>query len=282
MPSPSPEALELAQAWRLSRPERVARGPAGSQLGAGTGASLEFQDRRAYAPGDDVRHLDWGAYARTDELLVRVYREEVQPGVELLVDASRSMAVEPEKAQRAVDLVAFLATCARGDGRQVRIIALGDRPRRVTFEELQHDGLDFDGRTPLAPALDAARALLRPLSQRIVVSDFLSPFEAAPLVRGLAARSGPLALLQLLGRIDREPPPGRALRLVDAETDATLELVLDDATIARYVERRERLTAELARECRRARGSYVELAAERGLGSLVRAELARGGLVEPE
>ena len=64
----------------------------GDQLGRGTGASLEFQDRRSYVAGDDLRHLDWRAYARTDQLMLRLYREEILPHVEIVVDASRSMA----------------------------------------------------------------------------------------------------------------------------------------------------------------------------------------------
>jgi len=281
MPSPSPEAFAEAEAWRLARTERARRGAAGSRLGAGTGSSLEFQDRRAYAPGDDVRHLDWRAFARTDELLVRVYREEIQPRVELVVDTSRSMAVSADKARVLVDLTVFLARCARAEGQHVTVLALGDAPRVVAPDELDERGLELDARTPLAAALEAARPLLRPAAQRLVLSDFLSPFDASALVRTLAARAGPLTLLQLLDRSDVEPPRGRALRLVDAETDRTVDLVLDPDTVARYVERRERLTAELARECRRATGTFVELTCERALDELVRGELAPARVVEP-
>ena len=108
MPLPGPDAARLAEVYRLALGERRTRGPAGERLGKGTGASLEFQDRRVYAPGDDVRHLDWAAYARTDQMMVRLYREEVLPTVELLIDGSRSMAVDPDKAQLAADLSVFV------------------------------------------------------------------------------------------------------------------------------------------------------------------------------
>ena len=281
MPSPSAEVLAEAEAWRLAQVDRAARGAAGTRLGQGTGSSLEFQDRRAYAPGDDVRHLDWSAFARTDQLMVRVYREEVQARVELLIDASRSMAVDSDKAQRTVDLATFFARCARAEGQHVSVIAFGDEPRVLGVDELERNGLDFDGRTPLFEALRAAMPLLRPSSQRIVVSDFLSPFEAPALVRSLAARSGPLTLVQLLAPIDREPPRGRALRLVDAENGTTLDLVLDPDTVARYVERRERLSAELARECRRVSGTFCELGSEHPVGPLVRDALAPAQVVAP-
>ena len=77
------------------------------------GSSLEFQDRRLYEAGDDVRHLDWRAFARTDELFVRQYREEIQPRLELLIDDSRSMAVTETKAQLAVDVAAPTSRASR-------------------------------------------------------------------------------------------------------------------------------------------------------------------------
>src|SRR5262245_56058583 len=99
MPAPSRRVQELAERYRIALVETNLRGVLGERIGRGTGSSLEFQDRRGYASGDDVRHLDWRAYARTDQLLVRVYREEILPRIDLLVDASRSMAIDESKAQ---------------------------------------------------------------------------------------------------------------------------------------------------------------------------------------
>ena len=177
--------------------------------------------------------------------LVRVYREEIQPRVELLVGHVALDGRGAREGAAAVDLAVFFARCAQAEGQRVSVIALGDEPRIVAPEELGGQGLELAGRLPLFEAVRAAGPLLRPFAQRIVVSDFLSPFDAAALVRSLSSRSGPLTLVQLLGPSDVEPPPGRALRLVDAENDTTLDLVLDPETVAAYVERRERLTAEL-------------------------------------
>src|SRR5262249_2169101 len=67
-------------------PRRAARGAAGGGLSSRAGSSLEFKDPRPYEPGDDLRRLDWNAYARSDQLTVKVYREEVHPHVEIAVD----------------------------------------------------------------------------------------------------------------------------------------------------------------------------------------------------
>ena len=66
-------------------------GRTGELLGRGTGSSLEFQEYREYVPGDDIRHVDWAAFARSDALMVRLYREEISPRTEILFDASTSM-----------------------------------------------------------------------------------------------------------------------------------------------------------------------------------------------
>src|SRR6476646_437313 len=87
-----PEVQRAADTFQLGLPRTPSAGRAGELLGRGTGSSLEFQEYREYVPGDDIRHLDWGAYARSDTLMVRLFREEISPRTEILLDASRSMA----------------------------------------------------------------------------------------------------------------------------------------------------------------------------------------------
>ena len=86
-------SVRAAGGLRLALPRTPMRGRAGERLGSGTGSSLEFQDYRPYVPGDDLRHVDWSAYARSGLLAIRLYREEVAPRVDLVLDVSRSMSV---------------------------------------------------------------------------------------------------------------------------------------------------------------------------------------------
>jgi uncharacterized protein (DUF58 family) len=234
-----------------------------------------------YQAGDDVRHLDWRAFARTDQLLVRQYREEVLPRVELLVDASRSMGVEEVKARRTVDLAAVLFAAARRGGFAVEVLALLDRPERLEGDRLLAAGIDLAGQRPLADLLGDAGALLRPGTLRILVSDFLSPHDASTLVRRLAARAGGLVLLQVLGPGDVDPPVDAALRLTDAERGSELDLVVDARTRARYLDRLARLSDALSVETRRAGGLFLTLPATRPLGSLCRDDLAARGVLAP-
>ena len=86
--------LDLAAVERAARglalrtPRTPQRGKIGEVRSSSTGSSMELHDFRLYHPGDDVRHLDWNAVARTGELVLRVRQAEVSPRLELLLDAS--------------------------------------------------------------------------------------------------------------------------------------------------------------------------------------------------
>lgn len=277
MPTPRAEAFELASRYGLAL-GAPRRGLIGELLGRGTGGSLEFEDRRPWRVGDDVRRIDWRALARSEQLLVRTFREEISPRVELVLDASRSLAVEPEKAQLAVDLAALLATAARASGFQVALIASGERAEPIDLDRFARHGLECTARESLVPELDG---LLRPGALRIVLSDFLLPTELAGRLKRLAQRAGSLAFVQVLGRFDLEPRAGEALRLVDAESGRELDLVLDEAALRGYRERFARLCAELEQQAQRLHAPHAKLVAGVALGAACAQELAPRGLLAP-
>jgi uncharacterized protein (DUF58 family) len=279
VPRPSAEARALGAAHRLTLLAEPLRGAAGERVARGAGSSLEFQDRRAYQAGDDVRHVDWRALARTDQLLVRQYREEVLPRVEVLLDPSRSMAVEAGKAQLAVDVAALILLAAETAGFQAALALAGDRPEVADARRFEDAGTTFEARTAWPAALDAALAALRAGSMRVLVSDFLFPHDPAALVRPLAARGRGLALVQVLGERDARPRAGAALRLVDAESGAERDVVLDRRTVERYLERLARLSAGLEEECRRAGARWVRLESGAALPAVARA-LAAAGILD--
>src|SRR5438876_948379 len=73
------------------------------------GVGLEFADHRAYSAGDDFRYIDWAAYARRDDLLIKLFAEEQALQLFFIIDASRSMSTgEPEKLLYAKKIAAAL------------------------------------------------------------------------------------------------------------------------------------------------------------------------------
>ena len=97
-------ALAVAGKLRLPLRSRVWKGQTGEFTGGGTGSSMDFQDHRAYSPSDDPRHINWQAYARTGSYTMKLFREEVRPVVDLVLDASESMFFDERKATRTAEL----------------------------------------------------------------------------------------------------------------------------------------------------------------------------------
>src|SRR6266481_2346399 len=68
-----------------------AGGMQGARRSTRRGSSVEFADYRNYTPGDDLRRLDWNIYARMERLFIKLYQEEEDLTVHVLIDASKSM-----------------------------------------------------------------------------------------------------------------------------------------------------------------------------------------------
>jgi uncharacterized protein (DUF58 family) len=171
----APTAPELARAARVlqvrSRRE-VAGALVGGYRSAFRGGGIEFEESRPYAPGDDVRAIDWNAFARTGALHVKRYREERDQLLLLLLDVSASMGfgtAGPSKAALAARAAALLAAAARAAGDRVAVWTF-DRelvaelpPGRGEAHELRllrvlvAAGGGGDGATALAPLLGAVR-----------------------------------------------------------------------------------------------------------------------------
>jgi uncharacterized protein (DUF58 family) len=190
------EAAVCAARMRLPLRRQTWRGGAGEMAGAGSGSSLDFQDHRNYLPGDDPRHLNWAAYARTGNYSMKLFREEVSPTVEILFDASPSMFLDEAKARLACGLLAFAAEAARRDAATL-LIHLLDGPRHLLLagEEIDSgswtrhiDTSDNHAFPPAPPRLDAVA--LRTGSLRVWITDLLFPAEPAPLLRTLTRQRG--------------------------------------------------------------------------------------------
>jgi uncharacterized protein (DUF58 family) len=270
-------SVRAAAGFRLALPRTPISGLIGGRLGTGAGSSLEFQDYRPYAPGDDLRHVDWAAYARSELLAIRLYREEVAPRIDLVLDASRSMAVTEQKHQAYSNLCALLACVTAATAADSRVItAASGEPSvlRVAEDIERHVGCN----AALSP-LEAPRLALRRRSLRIVISDFLFPHDPDALVSRLARDSAMLGLVQLTLRDEAEPAAEGGRRLIDVEGRGEIELVIDDAAAREYRARFSRLRTGLSIAARRAGASYVHVLAGAPLREVSR-QLAAAGLLE--
>jgi uncharacterized protein (DUF58 family) len=240
----------------LRTPRSLPAGAVGVQQGARAGSSLEFKEHRDYEPGDDLRHIDWNAYARSDQLVVKLYHEEVTPHVDIVLDGSRSMALEgTSKAAAATALASFCAAAAANAGFAHRVWLGRDGCAQLvgsTGQAAAWELPEFDFRGSLADAFARRPPALRPRGLRFLISDLFWMGDPLHVLSPCAERGTALVVLQVLAQADQEPPERGNLRLVDSENEQLLELLIDGPAVARYqaaLERHQRNWHEACRRC---------------------------------
>lgn len=254
------------------------------------GQSVEFADYRNYTHGDDLRQLDWNVYARLEKLFIKLFVEEEDVTVHILVDASRSMDFgEPNKlafARRAAGALAYLglahldrvSVAFLGEGRAVTLRPLRGKAR--VFEVFRFLAEPRAERlTGLAAAARDYAGRLRGRGPLILISDLMDPGYAEAL-RDLAGTRCQLSVLHVLApeELDPEVPPDA--RLVDNETGAGIEVTGDDDLVDRYRTRLAEWQEELATFCSRRGGAYVSVPSDLDLADLLFDVLRRRRVVE--
>jgi len=124
-----PAVRTVAARFTLAGPPPRFAAMAGERAGRTAGSGLEFREHRRYLPGDDVRHLDWAAFARTDVPIVRVFREEVARSTAVWLDGSASMGCDREKSRLARGLATACWTMAADDGDRPTLHLLSETSR---------------------------------------------------------------------------------------------------------------------------------------------------------
>jgi uncharacterized protein (DUF58 family) len=216
-------------------------------IGRVEGGGIEPENFRTYAPGDDLRFLDWNAYARLDDLTIRTFRADRQVEVSILIDASASMGL-PERDDKfglALLMGAGLAYVAMSKNDPVRIAAFngrasGLRLETTRFYRRQESYLEFrpfvlglktGGQTRMAAVAGELLNERRAAGIVIVISDFLVPaadYEAA--LAQLIAERHEVKVVHVMGEreVTGAYPPG-AYRIRDCESGELREVILGPA-----------------------------------------------------
>jgi uncharacterized protein (DUF58 family) len=246
-----------------------------SQVRAGTmkgerrstrrGASIEFADYRDYTPGDDLRRLDWNIYARLGRPFVKLFEDEEDLAVHVLVDASKSMdwgEGEANKFQYAARLAGALGAIAlsKGDlfsaaflqsGRQ----AAGFGPTRGQASLVRYlaflEGLKPAGSTDLNSALRSYAHGARRPGLAILISDMFTPGGYTEGLTWLQSQGYEIVLVHILSPEEADPPLAGDLHLVDVETGATQEVSLDGGVRELYRRRLRAWQDEMRAFCAR-------------------------------
>ena len=244
---------------------RAQGGAGGSRRSRQTGSSAEFSDYREYIPGDDIRRLDWNAYARFDRLFLKLFMEEQESLVTVLLDASASMEAKWASARSAAEAVGYLALTG-GDRLCVQVLKIGralcspQLSGRAAFPRLTGflDTCAPDGTEgTLTEAVKRTEGLKKGLCFLITdgyTEDGLK--EALDYLRYLKQET---AVIQTLAGEELRPEMEGAVRLTDSETGEKLDLLADRAALDAYHDALDAFLKQVQGNCASREAPYLLL-----------------------
>jgi len=254
------------------------------------GAGVEFQDYRAYVVGDDLRYVDWNIYSRLDKLLLKLYVEEEDLCLHLLVDGSASMGFgDPPKLDYALQVAAALGYIGLSNLERVALGCFSGeftrmlRPRRgrgQIFPLLDFlSSVEAAGTTNLNGCLVRYALRSRVPGVAVVLTDLLDPGGYADGLKALLRRRFEVFLLHVVSEDELSPTLQGDLTLLDAEGGSTREVSLDRASLEQYQERLQSHFAEVERFCASHRIDYLRTSTAVPFQDLILRHLRRGGFL---
>lgn len=253
------------------------------------GGSVEFADFREYTPGDDFRQIDWNAYARLERLFLRLFVEEEDATVHIIVDASQSMDWgEPRKwiyAQRVAAALGYIALVGmdRLIGGAVSASLAVFPPHRSKKQAIAWfdwlSSLQPSGQASPASALMQYAATMRRPGPLIVISDLMDDGWREGIQR-LAENRYEVTLLHLLAPQELDPELEGDLKLMDSESTASVEITADFDLLSRYRARVQAWQSEWQQFCAARAINYALIDTSQPFEDLVLSFLRRRGILK--
>lgn len=256
-------------------------GVTGNVLGQGTGSSIDFQDQRQYMPGDDPRHINWQAYARSGQYTMKLYRQEVTPRVDLIFDTSGSMFLDEKKSTRTWELLYFCLESALRLGASVKLHTLGLSAEETPLER----ALAYDWPEQASPGKPDFSALLQrvPLragSLRVVVSDLLSESPPEQATSILSSSRGRAIMLAPYCREEAQPDWQGNIEFEDSEIQLRDKRRVESDVLGRYLRAYENHFAMWREQSARRGIAFARVPSDHDFIPAMRAEAAGAGGVE--
>ncbi len=224
------------------------------------GSGIEFADHRRYTWGDDFRYIDWNVYGRIDRLLLRLFEEEEDLHIYILVDCSQSMMIgDPLKLHYAMQVGAALAYIGLANLDRVAVIPFSDQLRgrlppargkgRIfkVFDFLRNT--EAGGTTNLADCMKSFVHQNKRRGLAVVISDFYDPSGFDEGLNTLRYNKYEPFVLQLYDEREANPTLHGDLTLVDCETGEAKEVTVSRSLLDAYRREHDRYMRELNDFC---------------------------------
>lgn len=277
-----PEFFHRLSHMTLSPRIRPNLGNTGAYKSGKKGSSIEFSDIREYLAGDDIRRIDWNAYARSEKLFVKLFMDEREARYHILLDTSRSMDLPEEKSKKALQIAAMLAYLAFHNGDRADVTFLKEQNSYTTKS--------YTGKNALYPLLNeltktqftgsiSLETAIRPLSfygkgTTFLISDFLSPWtqddiekqlDITTLLYLLQNQKQAVVLIQISSPEEEHPEllfsentTEHLMTLVDSETNGKLKITPSKTLFQQYYQRKLSFEQQLFKAASRCQSIYIK------------------------
>src|SRR5580704_590102 len=233
-----------------------------------SGSGVEFADHRDYQPGDDFRYLDWNVYQRLERLLVRLYEEEEDLAIYLVLDTSASMTFGGgEKLRYAKKVVAALAYVGLANLDRVSLVTTSDRvmermpetrgKARIfkVFRFLR--SVTAEGTTDLGDALKTFVAQNKRRGLAVLVSDLYDPRGFERGINVLRYNKFDPFVVHVVDPAEARPKLSGDVLVYDCETGDEREITVTAKVLARFAEAHAKYLADIDRFCATRQVPYV-------------------------
>ncbi len=255
------------------------------------GQSVEFSDYRPYALGDDFRRIDWNAFARLEKFFIKLFVEEEDITVHILIDSSTSMDWgTPNKHEFAVKAAAALGYIALVGLDRLTATAIcsteknssflptrGKRQAHSLFTFLEN--LQPNGQSSLLQSLIKYRGAAPQSGPLILITDLFDP-DWKQALQVLASGKYEVTLLHLMSPDELDPPFSGDLRLLDSETNADVEITADFDLLQRYKTNLINWRDEIDQFCAKRGIRYIPLDTSISLSELLFDHLRRQSVLK--
>ena len=241
------KVLGRLERMRINSSRRFTNRSRGEHLRGKGGQSTEFADYRDYVEGDDTRFVDWNIFARLNRPYIKLFQQEEELNVVLLVDASSSMMFDG-KLDRAKSIAAAFGIMGLFANERVSAYAFNAKdgkmqmvPRCMGRGSLRKlftfiENIEGGGNAPLEHGIDLMLKHHRGRGVVLVLSDFLTFNNLAPAFNRLFSNGLEIFGCQILAPAEVDPEVMADLRLVDCETEAILDVSNTGDLLAVYEE----------------------------------------------
>jgi uncharacterized protein (DUF58 family) len=258
------------------------------------GSSVEFADYRNYAPGDDLRRLDWNLFARLERPFIKLLEEEEDLAVHILVDASKSMDWGTEEAHKfryALRLTASIGAIALSSGDHLSVATLSDGKILKQYGPVrgqQHllplfnfiEAQSSSGKTDLGSGINSYQRSNHRPGLVFLISDLLSLEDWPAVLLQLLSRGHECILLHLLAPGEIDPPLNGDLRLVDSETGQGQDVSLDSSIRQLYRKRLQTWREDIRQTCHQKGAQYLFISTAHPWDQFVTLNFRQSGIVK--